>query len=126
MSPKKDITASGVAGQGGSGGRADPSPICPLPTKPTKLLSEREFRECFNLLNGVSVQLVDGGTATSEKAGNNTMYFSKEQFNAGLCLPLSSQRDLSADGVQHSGYVVPLGSLPVGGSLRLHHQEWKK
>lgn len=35
----------------------------------------------------------------------------------------SSQCDPSADGLQHSGYVVQLGLIPTGGHLCLYHQE---
>ena len=39
----------------------------------------------FFFPNGISVQLVDRGAMTTQKAANNTIYFSNEQFNAGLC-----------------------------------------
>ena len=38
----------------------------------------------------------------------------------------SSQYRPGADGVQHPKYVVQLGSLPVRGSLCLHHQKGEK
>lgn len=90
MSQKKDIIPSGAIGQGGPSCRADSSPARSLLTKPIELLNEREFRERFSIPNGVSVQLVEGGAGSTEKAGDNAMYFTKEQFNVGLRLPLPS------------------------------------
>lgn len=80
MSLKKGTVPTGAAGQGGSGGRA----------KHTKLLSEREFRERFGIPNGVSVQLLEGDAVPTNKSGDNSICFTKEQFNAGLRLPLPS------------------------------------
>lgn len=90
MSQKKCIIASGATGQSGPSCRADSSPARSLLTKPIELLNEREFRERFSIPNGVSVQLVEGGAGSIEKAGDNAMYFTKEQFNVGLRLPLPS------------------------------------
>lgn len=90
MSQKKDIIAFGATGQGGPSCQADSSPVRSLLTKPIELLNEREFRERFSIPNGVSVQLVEGGVSSTEKAGDNAMYFTKEQFNVGLRLPLPS------------------------------------
>lgn len=90
MSQKKDIIASDATGQGGLSCRADSSPARSLLTKQIELLNEREFRERFSIPNGVSVQLVEGGTSSTKKAGDNAMYFTKEQFNVGLHLPLPS------------------------------------
>lgn len=80
MSPKKEIVTSGAAGQSGSRGRV----------KHIKLLNEGEFRECFGIPNRVSVQLLEGDVVPTEKSGDNPICFTKEQFNAGLRLPLSS------------------------------------
>ena len=38
----------------------------------------------------VSVQLVDGEAVSTKKAADKAIYFSKEQFNAGLRFPLPS------------------------------------
>ena len=58
--------------------------------KPTDKLNEREFHERFCFPNDISVQLVDEDAMTTEKAANNAIYFSNEQFNAGLHFPLLS------------------------------------
>lgn len=88
MSQRKDTVASGAARQGSSNGRTDAGSACLHPAKPTELLNELEFKECFNIPNDVSVQLVEGGVISTEKAEDNSIYFTKEQFNAGLRLPL--------------------------------------
>lgn len=62
----------------------------PYPGKPTKILNEREFQDCFYFSNDTSVQLVEGGVVTIENAEDNAMYFTKEQFNSGLHFPLPS------------------------------------
>lgn len=64
--------------------------VRPLPARPTELLNEREFREHFSISNDISVQLMEGDVVSSEKAGDNAMYFTREQFNAGLHLLLPS------------------------------------
>ena len=58
--------------------------------KPIDKLNEREFRERFYFPNDISVWLVDGDAMNTEKVAHNTIYFSKEQFNAGLRFPLPS------------------------------------
>lgn len=90
MYSKKDVVASSVTGQGGSGGRTNLSLIRPYPGKPTKILNEREFQNHFFFSNGISVQMVEGGAVSIEKVEDNTMYFTKEQFNARLRFPLPS------------------------------------
>ncbi|RVW18280.1 hypothetical protein CK203_116029 [Vitis vinifera] len=60
----------------------------PSSEKPTELLNEQEFRECFCIPNGVSVHLVDGDPTSIEKAAQGAIFFSKEQFNVGLRFPL--------------------------------------
>ena len=57
---------------------------------PTKLLSDREFRECFRIPNDIYVLLVDNDPTPIEKQSNNIIYFSKEQFNVELHFPLPS------------------------------------
>lgn len=84
MSSKKYIVASGSSGQGGSGGRTNPNLVHLHPGKPTEVLNEREFGDHFLFPNGISVQLVESSIVSTEKFENNTMYFTKEQFNAGL------------------------------------------
>lgn len=80
MFSKKEIMATSAAGQGSSSGRL----------KHTKLLSEGEFRECFGILNGVYIQLLEGDVVPTNKSEDNSICFTKEQFNAGLRLPLPS------------------------------------
>ena len=80
MSSKKGNVVTGAAGQGGSGGRA---------TR-TELLSEEEFRDCFGIPNEVSVQMLEGNVMSTVKSGDNSICFTKEQFNAGLRFPLPS------------------------------------
>ncbi|RVW14331.1 hypothetical protein CK203_099088 [Vitis vinifera] len=53
-------------------------------------LSMKEFRERFCISNGVSVELMDGEAVSTEKNEDNTIFFTKEQFNAGLWFPLPS------------------------------------
>ena len=80
MSSKKGNVATGAAGQGGSGGRS----------KHTELLSEQEFRDCFGIPNEVSIRLLEGNVVSTTKSGDRSICFTKEQFNAGLHLPLPS------------------------------------
>lgn len=90
MSSKKDIIASGASEQSGAIVRENQSPAHPLSIKPTELLREREFREHFHIPNGVSVQLLEDGPVPVENSGDNTIYFTKENFNTGLCFLLPS------------------------------------
>ena len=53
-------------------------------------LSVKEFRERFCIPNGVLVELIDGEAVSTEKAEDNVITFTKEQFNAGLRFPLLS------------------------------------
>ena len=53
-------------------------------------LNVREFRERFCIPNGVLVELMDGEVMTTEKSEDNAIFFTKEQFNAGLRFPLPS------------------------------------
>ena len=57
---------------------------------PTELISEPKFWERFHILYGISIHLVDGAPTSIEKGSPNVIFFSKEQFNAGLLLPLPS------------------------------------
>ncbi|KAL6314838.1 hypothetical protein AAG906_029053 [Vitis piasezkii] len=69
---RKRIASSSAIGQGGKGGRTVMSSGRPNSGKPTELLNEREF----------------GDLTSTEKAAHNAIFFSKEQFNAGLRFPL--------------------------------------
>ena len=84
MPAKKDTASFSAIGQGGKGGRTVMSSRCPNSGKPIELLNDWEFREGFFIPNGDSVQLVEGDLTSIEKAAHNTIFFSKEQFNAGL------------------------------------------
>ncbi|RVW97709.1 hypothetical protein CK203_028091 [Vitis vinifera] len=78
MPAKKDVSFS-VVGPSGKGGFGHP-----YQGKPTKAFNEWEFHNRFCLPNDVSVQLVEGDSMSTEKVGHNSIYFTKEQFNAGL------------------------------------------
>ncbi|RVW99722.1 hypothetical protein CK203_029183 [Vitis vinifera] len=57
--------------------------------KSTDKLSVKEFRDRFCIPNGVIVELLNGEDVVStEKAEQDIVVFSKEQFNAGLRFPL--------------------------------------
>ena len=88
MPAKKDTASSSAIGQGEKDGRTVMSSRRPNSGKPTELLNEREFRKRFFIQNGDSIQLVEGDLTSTEKAAHNVIFFSKEQFNAGLRFPL--------------------------------------
>ena len=58
--------------------------------KSTDKLSVKEFRDRFCIPNGVIVEFLNEGedAVSTEKAEQDTIIFSKEQFNAGLRFPL--------------------------------------
>lgn len=87
---KKDVASSNAACKGKKDVRAGMSVGRSSSEKPTKLLNEQEFRERFCILNGISVYLVDGDPTSTKKEAHGGIFFSKEQFNVGLCLPLLS------------------------------------
>lgn len=80
MSTKKAMETVGAVGQIVVGGKG----------KHVDLLDVGEFRDRFVIPNGVSVQLLEGEAIPTHKADDNSVCFTKEQFNAGLHLPLSS------------------------------------
>ena len=53
-------------------------------------LNVGEFRERFCIPNGVLVELIDEEVMTTKKSEDNAIFFTKEQFNAGLRFPLPS------------------------------------
>ena len=53
-------------------------------------LSVKEFHERFCIPNGVSIELTDGEAVSTENSEDQAIFFSKEQFNAGLLFPLPS------------------------------------
>lgn len=90
MPTKRDTASSNEARQGGKSGWTTVSSECPYLGKPIELLNKREFRNCLYFPNGISVQLVEGDLMPTEKVGYNVIYFTKEQFNAGLHFPIPS------------------------------------
>ena len=74
MSANKEATSSGPSGDAHE--------------KSVDKLRVKEFCERFCIPNGVLVELMDGEAVSTEKAGDNAIIFSKEQFNAGLWFPL--------------------------------------
>ncbi|KAL6350314.1 hypothetical protein AAG906_004263 [Vitis piasezkii] len=77
MSANKEATSSSSSGDAHA-------------EKSVDKLNVREFRERFCIPNGVSVELTDGEAVSTEKNEDNAIFFTKEQFNAGLRFPLSS------------------------------------
>ena len=53
-------------------------------------LNVREFPERFCIPNSMSVELTNGETVSTEKTEDNVIFFTKDQFNAGLRFPLPS------------------------------------
>ena len=68
MTSKKGNVATGAAGQGGLVGRANR----------IELLSEDEFRDCFGIPIGVSLQMLEGNAMSTVKSGDNSICFTKE------------------------------------------------
>ncbi|RVW67844.1 hypothetical protein CK203_060993 [Vitis vinifera] len=85
MSAKKEATSSSSSRQSGKVAFEDV-----YTEKSVDKLNVREFCERFCIPNGVSVELMDGEVVSTEKSTNNAIYFTKEQFNAGLRFPLPS------------------------------------
>ena len=85
MHAKKDVASSSAAVQSGKGASGEVHA-----EKSLDKLNVREFCERFCIPNDVSVQLVDREAVLTEKSADNAMYFTKEQFNAGLWFPLPS------------------------------------
>lgn len=48
------------------------------------VLSEREFQARFHILDNIPIHLIDVEALSSADQPNNAMYFTKEQFVAGL------------------------------------------
>ncbi|XP_034708908.1 uncharacterized protein LOC117931950 [Vitis riparia] len=85
MSAEKEVASSSAAGQRGKDASGEVHA-----EKSVDKLNVREFCERFCIPNGVSVQLVDGEAVSTEKSADNSIYFTKEQFNAGFRFPLPS------------------------------------
>ena len=85
MFANKGAASSSAAGQSGKDASGEVHA-----EKSVDKLNVRQFCECFCIPNGVSVQLVDGEVVSIEKSADNAIYFTNEQFNAGLRFPLPS------------------------------------
>ena len=85
MPVKKDVASSSAAGQSGKNASG-----VVYTEKPVDKLNVGQFCERFCIPNDVSVLLVDGEAISTEKFADNAIYFSKEQFNAGLRFALPS------------------------------------
>ena len=57
---------------------------------PIGVLSEQKFQARFHIPDNILIQLKDDEALSSTDLPNNMMYFSKEQFATGLCLPIPS------------------------------------
>ena len=77
MSANKEATSSGPSGDAHA-------------EKSVDKLNVGEFRERFCIPNGVLVELIDEEVMTTKKSEDNAIFFTKEQFNAGLRFPLPS------------------------------------
>ena len=85
MPEKKDVVSSSVARQSGKNASEEV-----YAENPVDKMNVRQFCERFCILNDVSVQLMDEEAISTEKSADNAIFFSKEQFNAGLWFPLPS------------------------------------
>ena len=85
MLAKKYVASSSAAGQSGK----DALGVV-YAEKSVDKLNMRQFCECFCIPNDVSFQLVDGEAVSTKESTDNAIYFTKEQFNAGLRFPLPS------------------------------------
>ncbi|RVW70354.1 hypothetical protein CK203_048717 [Vitis vinifera] len=85
MSANKEATSSSSSGQNEKDASRDVHA-----EKSVDKLNVREFRERFYIPNGVFVELMDGEVVMTEKSEDNVIFFTKEQFNAGLRFPLPS------------------------------------
>ncbi|RVX07004.1 hypothetical protein CK203_030448 [Vitis vinifera] len=128
MSANKDAASSSAAEQSEKDASGEVHA-----EKSVDKLNVREFCERFCIPNGVSVQLMDGEAVSTEKSADNAIFFTKEQFNAGLRFPLPSLFKeflhftqippayilptwSGTDGVQHSEHAVQPGPFIVGGA----------
>ena len=85
MSANKEATSSSSSGQSGKDASGDVHA-----EKSVDKLNVREFCERFCIPNDVFVELMDGEVVTIEESEDNAIFFTKEQFNAGLRFPLPS------------------------------------
>ncbi|RVW23205.1 hypothetical protein CK203_099542 [Vitis vinifera] len=75
--------------------------------------------ECFHILHGVSIRLMDGGPMPTEKELFNATIFSKEQFNAGLHFLFLHSLSPWVGSYEHPGRKFePRRSLPILGKKK--------
>lgn len=86
----RGVASTSAAGKGKKGGQPREGIGRTNSEKPTELLIEREFSECFYIPNGLAIRLMDGGPMPTEKELFNVIVFSKEQFNVRFHKPLPS------------------------------------
>ena len=77
MSTNQEVTSSGPCGDAHA-------------KKSVDKLSAKEFHERFCIPNGVSVELTDEEAVSTENNEDHVIFFSQEQFSAGLRFPLPS------------------------------------
>lgn len=87
MSAREGVAFTSGSGRPWKSGRKDTKVKHLRSERSVDVLSEQEFRACFHILDRIFIHLVDE-TPSSEKQPHNAMYFNKEQFTAGLHLPL--------------------------------------
>lgn len=88
MSAREGIAFTSGSGRPWKSGRKDTKVRHLRSERPVDVLSEQEFRACFHIPDRIFIHLVDDETPSSEKQSHNATYFNKEQFTAGLHLPL--------------------------------------
>lgn len=87
---KRGIASTSTSGRGQKKGWNGVVVERPWLGCPVYLLAEQEFWDHFRISNVISILLVDEKPTPIEKLSHNATYFSKEQFNVGLCFPLPS------------------------------------
>lgn len=78
MPTKQDVASSNATGKGKKVVWAGMSSGRSGSEKPTELLNEQEFHERFCISNGISVHLVGGDLAFTEKEAQGGIFFNKE------------------------------------------------
>lgn len=84
------VASTSTTGKGKKGGQANATTGRTNLEKPIELLIERGFRELFYIPNDISIHLVDGDPMSIEKEAPSAIFFTNEQFNTRLHLPLPS------------------------------------
>lgn len=106
---------------------------------PIDKLSKQEFQAYIYIPNSISIQLSHRKASSTNGLLHNMIYFTKEQFATGLCLPIPFFSSSSSTFLkfhllfstlmssefwcmQCFGCIISIGYLPVGGRLHLHDQ----